>query len=194
MKLDALGAIEWQRTYGGSGTDRHFSSHSVEQTSDGGYIVGATTNSFGAGSFDMWVLKLTPIGAIEWQRTYGGKGREELLSVEQTDDGGYIVAGWSDSFDYGSAWHSRLLVLKLSPTGEIGHSCGIIGSSNALISDISMATLDTNLASIEPSAITMNAGLSPFEPVATGRVVCSESSTQTLSAGTEGTTHDLDDQ
>ena len=69
LKLDRDGTITWQKTYGGSGYD---DAYSIQQTSDGGYIVAGDTYSFGAGSGDVWVLKLDQCGNITWQKTYGG--------------------------------------------------------------------------------------------------------------------------
>ena len=65
---------KWARTYGGGKDDV---AYSVQQTSDGGYIVAGKTKSFGAGDADFWVLKLLPNGTVEWERTYGGK-REDI--------------------------------------------------------------------------------------------------------------------
>jgi hypothetical protein len=60
---------QWARTYGGSSGD---GAYSIQQTSDGGYIVAGYNYSFGAGESDFWALKLSSTGIIEWQRTYGG--------------------------------------------------------------------------------------------------------------------------
>jgi uncharacterized delta-60 repeat protein len=104
---------QWARTYGGSGSDH---ASSIQQTSDGGYIVTGTTDSFGAGEYDIWVLKLSQDGEIEWQKTYGGSDFDSAHSIQQTSDGGYIIAGNTNSFDGGS---SDFWILKLSPDGEI---------------------------------------------------------------------------
>src|SRR4030042_1157824 len=69
LKLDTNGTISWQKTYGGTNFDY---AYSVIQTVDGGYIVAAATQSFGAGSMDCWVLKLDATGNVTWQKTYGG--------------------------------------------------------------------------------------------------------------------------
>ena len=90
VKLDLDGDIEWQRTYGGSSIDK---AYSIQQTSDGGYIVAGETWSLGANPYDFWILKLDSNGDIIWQRAYGGSGIERAYSIQQTSDGGYIVAG-----------------------------------------------------------------------------------------------------
>jgi hypothetical protein len=89
LKLSADGTVEWQKAYGGEGGDR---ANSVKQTNDGGYIVAGTTKSFGAGDEDIWVIKLTAVGNIEWQRTYGTEKEDMGFAIEQSDDGGYILA------------------------------------------------------------------------------------------------------
>ena len=86
-------AIEWEKTFGGVRSDE---AHSVQQTADGGYIVGGSTSSFGAGSDDVYLIKLDPEGELDprWPenpRTFGGRERDVAHSVEQTADGGYVI-------------------------------------------------------------------------------------------------------
>ncbi len=113
LKLKSDGAVEWQKTYGGGDCDYALS---VQQTRDGGYVVGGITESFGDGSSDLWVLKLRPDGTVQWQKTYGGRGNDHGGSIRQTSDGGYIVESATESFGAGKmdAW-----VLKLKPDGTV---------------------------------------------------------------------------
>ncbi|MGC8893499.1 MAG: hypothetical protein ACP5QG_01470, partial [candidate division WOR-3 bacterium] len=76
------------RTFGGTSWDY---AHSITQTSDGGYAVAGWTESFGAGSYDFLVLKLTSDGSLSWARTFGGTGTDRAYSITQTSDGGYAV-------------------------------------------------------------------------------------------------------
>ncbi len=99
VKTDAQGDMLWTRTYGGSGNDQ---AHSVQQTTDGGYVVAGTTESFGAGSIDFYVVKTDAQGDTLWTRTYGGSGFDYAYSIQQTADGGYVVAGFTDSFGAGA--------------------------------------------------------------------------------------------
>jgi hypothetical protein len=99
-KTDADGDTLWTRTYGGSAWDE---AYSVQQTTDGGYIVAGYTESFGAGNQDFYLLKIDADGDTLWTRTYGGTGRDEAQSVHQTTDGGYILAGYSWSFGAGQS-------------------------------------------------------------------------------------------
>jgi len=104
---------QWARTYGDTGDDEY---PVAIQTSDGGYIIAGTTDSFGAGGWDVWVLKLDSDGTVEWQYAYGGTGNEEASSIQQTSDGGYIVAGTTNSFGAGG-WDTW--VLKLDSDGAV---------------------------------------------------------------------------
>lgn len=116
LKLDSSGDIEWQRTYGEMYLDRAWS---IQQTSDGGYIVAAATLSFKVEKdSDFWILKLTSSGDIEWQRAYGGGFMDYPWSIKQTSNGGYIVAGYTESFDQQNRWLD-ISVLKLTSSGDI---------------------------------------------------------------------------
>lgn len=101
-KMNEKGHLEWQKSFGGSGMDYLYS---ASLTKEGGYILGGSSDSpisedkthKGYGNMDFWILKLDPIGEIEWQITIGGMGNDHLQSIQQTADGGYIVGGSSDS-------------------------------------------------------------------------------------------------
>ncbi len=107
---------EWSKTFGGSSWDKV---RALQQTRDGGYIVAGNTFSFGAGGYDVWVLKLSADGSVEWQKTYGGRDNDFINAIRQTRDGGYIMAGYTSSFGaFGSRDHDAW-VLKLSANGEV---------------------------------------------------------------------------
>ena len=128
-------AIEWQKSLGGSGLD---AANSIQQTSDGGYIVAGKSCFTDIGmskiydSTDYWIVKLTSMGEMEWQRPFGGMDYDEAKSIKQTSDGGYIVAGVS-SGDY---W-----IVKLTNKGMVewhrllGGSGGEVASSITQTSD-----------------------------------------------------------
>lgn len=105
VKLDAAGTVVWSKTPGGSGNEF---AYSVQQTSDGGYIVAGWTSSTdgdvtgkhaGANNDDCWVVKLDASGNIAWAKCYGGSDFDIASCIRQTSDGGYIMAGWSNSSD-----------------------------------------------------------------------------------------------
>lgn len=102
VKLDINGNILWQKSYGGSGNDL---AYSVQQTDDGGYIVAGESDSNDGdvidnhGSYDYWIIKLNSIGKIQWQKSLGGSLDDVAYSLGLTDDGGYIIAGYTSSSD-----------------------------------------------------------------------------------------------
>jgi len=101
VKTDSNGNHQWNKTYGGTSEDR---ASSVVQTTDGGYAIGGSTWSFGAGVTDFWFVKTDSSGSMQWSRTYGGKIHEYGGLVAQVRDGGYAIAGWTDSFDAGGSF------------------------------------------------------------------------------------------
>jgi len=126
VKLNNSGNILWQKCLGGTDEDK---ARSVQQTSDGGFIVAGNTHSNDGdvlgnhGYFDFWVVKLNISGNIEWQKCLGGTENDYAESIQQTIDGGFIVAGKTFSNDgdvsgnhssFGDYW-----VVKLSGSGDI---------------------------------------------------------------------------
>ena len=111
LKLDSTGNVSWKKYYGGNGatTSRPYA---VRQTSDKGYIVAGYTTALGSGGNDAWILKLDVDGNITWHNAYGGTGDDKAYSIQQTIDGGYVVAGKSGSSS--TAW-----VLKLDSGGGV---------------------------------------------------------------------------
>jgi hypothetical protein len=108
VKLDGAGNIQWEKSFGG--TDNGSSiiqdiATSAQQTTDGGYIIGGYSSSVDGdvvgniGMEDYWIIKLNSVGNIEWKKNYGGTDNDDARSIKQTNDGGYIIAGYSSSFD-----------------------------------------------------------------------------------------------
>jgi hypothetical protein len=102
VKVNDTGGIQWQRTMGGSNFDSY---SSLALTSDGGYIVAGNSNSgisgektdTSRGVRDYWILKLNDTGGIQWQKTIGGGKDDMFQKIIQTADGGYMLAGFSNS-------------------------------------------------------------------------------------------------
>jgi hypothetical protein len=136
----------WAKSYGGIAYD---SAYSIQQTSDGGYIVAGITSSFGAGETDLWVLKLDSSGSVQWQKTYGGTKGDSAYSIQQTSDGGYIMAGGTSSFGAGE---TDLWVLKLDADGNIP-DCPLIADSGAIIKNTNVAGVNTT-AIVEDTLVT----------------------------------------
>jgi len=114
VKTDSSGDTLWTRTHGGSDYDRGYS---VQQTSDGGYVVAGFTMSFGAGNDDVYLLKTDSSGDTLWTRTYGGSDHDAGSSVQQTSDGGYIIAGFTGSF--GAGWNDVYLIKTVGEVVEV---------------------------------------------------------------------------
>lgn len=91
-KLDGIGNMEWNKTYGGAGSDE---ASSVIQAANGGYVIVGKTNSFGAGNTDSLLVKTDTSGNPQWNKTYGGLFDDGANSVVQANDGGFAFAGYS---------------------------------------------------------------------------------------------------
>jgi len=130
VKMDNAGNIVWENTVGGGNYDKLYA---VEETPDGGYIVGGQSLSGGGwgdksesnkGGYDYWIVKLDEDGVVEWDRSYGGLGNDQLYNVQPTSDGGYLIAGTSDSGISGDKTENRVgnsdyWVIKTDASGNI---------------------------------------------------------------------------
>jgi hypothetical protein len=135
LKLNNYGDIEWTRVYGGSELDVV---NSIQQTTDSGFIVAASSKSNNGdiakhiGLTDCWIYKLDKFGNIQWQKTYGGTRVDEPISIQNTNDGGFIFAGYSESnngdltLNHG---YSDYWIVKLNSSGDIEWQKSYGGSS-----------------------------------------------------------------
>jgi len=98
VKTDASGNMQWNKTYGGTSTDI---AYSMVQTRDRGYAMTGYTNSFGAGYDDFYLVKTDTSGNMAWNKTYGGTESEGAIALVQTSDGGYELAGYTQSYGSG---------------------------------------------------------------------------------------------
>ncbi len=116
VKVSSEGREEWNRTFGGSGED---AGYSVRQTLDRGYVVTGSTKSYGIGEERLWLLKTDPSGRKMWDRTFGGfvsSSGDGGWAVDETKDGGYIVAGYTRSYGAGG---KDLWLVKTDSSGNL---------------------------------------------------------------------------
>jgi hypothetical protein len=102
----------WTKSFGGPSADM---AYSVQLTADSGYIIAGYTRSYGAGESDVYLIKTDRRGNAQWEKTYGGPNDDVGWSVQQTADGGYIIAGYTDSYGHGS---DDVYVIKTDSNGD----------------------------------------------------------------------------
>lgn len=122
-KLTLAGEPIWEKTHGGDATDQAFC---VEATDDGGFLVLAETDSFGAGQRDLYVLKLDASGDLAWSETYGGAGIEWAKDLIPVSDGAFLLVGETDSF--GESFDAY--VIKVDENGAVLWEATLGGDQN----------------------------------------------------------------
>ncbi|RMF90565.1 MAG: M6 family metalloprotease domain-containing protein [Nitrospinota bacterium] len=181
LKLDASGNIQWQKTYGGGGSDTAFA---IQQTADGGYIVAGETDSFST-DYDFWVLKLDTGGNIQWQKTYDGLTffpDDSARSIQQTSDGGYIVAGITQTFgDF-----ADILVLKLDANGDIA-GCPFQSAPHVVVQDTHLTAIDDDANPYTTAATGTAVSLTSSDTNAAPSGVCLVQQQYTLTVTISGT-------
>lgn len=172
VKLDNSGSIQWEKNLGGTSLDQALD---VSQTSDGGYIVVGNSHSNNGdvggnnGNSDFWVVKLDSTGTIVWEKNYGGSDSEMARSVQQTPDGGYIVAGYTTSNDIdvsGNHGAEDFWVIKLSASGVLQWQKTLGGSGEDQAFNVGQTSdgkyLVTGYSNSTDGDITSNHGMKDF--------------------------------
>ena len=113
VKIDSNGNMQLNNTFGGIGREK---TYSVSQVA-GGYIIAGYTESYGAGDYDFWLVKTDKEGKEQWNNTFGRDRNDWIESIQQTRDGGYILAGVTLSFWLGVN-HSEFLMVKTDSNGN----------------------------------------------------------------------------
>lgn len=156
LKLDQCGNIRWERSFGGTGYE---SARDILQTSDGGYLVLGETNSTDGGVIngyggtkDIWLLKLSASGNLEWQKRYGGTGLDIGNHIAATTDGGFLIAASSSSNDgdirgnHSTGTYTDGVLMKVNAGGVLQWSKCYGGSKNEELFDIEVINGTTFVA------------------------------------------------
>ncbi len=114
VKTNSFGELDWTQIFGEALDDV---GHAVRQTADGGYIITGYTRNFGAQNYDTWLIKTDEAGVSQWQTFYGGERDDRTIYGEQTDDGGYISIGYTQSFESAGGWD--LFLVRTDSSGEV---------------------------------------------------------------------------
>ncbi len=113
LRLDSGGDTLWTRRYGGAGSDY---GSAIRQTPDGGFLIGGSTTSMGAGNYDMYLIRTDANGDTLWTRTYGGVGDEFCSDICPTADTGYLLVGRTSSSGAGLY---DLYIVKITSGGDV---------------------------------------------------------------------------
>lgn len=164
IRYDVGGALLWSKTWGGAGTDI---GRSLLQAIDGGYVVAGYTNGYGVGANDVFLIKYDSNGILTWNRTWGGTGADVVVGYQkfiQTADGGYAMAGYSDS--YGVA--TDVLIVKYSSSGTISNcSSPMCQSPTATVTSPSASVSSPSSSTTMPSATVTTPSATITSPSAT---------------------------
>ncbi|MBN8687229.1 MAG: gliding motility-associated C-terminal domain-containing protein [Chitinophagales bacterium] len=146
VKLDKCGQIQWEKSVGGTGYE---SARDLVQTSDGGYLVLGETNSTDGGVIagyggtkDIWLLKFSGTGNLEWQKRYGGTGLDVGNHIEALRDGSYLIAASSTSNDgdirnnHSTGTYTDGVLMKVDAAGNLLWSKCFGGTKNEELFDI----------------------------------------------------------
>jgi hypothetical protein len=168
IRTDSSGTVSWHTSLAGNRLDRLYS---LDLTMDGGYVLGGASWSFGLGGEDLWIVKLTSIGVVQWQRTYGGESDDIAYDIRQTTDGGYIVAGRTSSFAGSDGSGIGALILKIGNDGGITR-CGISAVSTAEAIRPPLATMSFSLQHSMSSLVPGDADFITGDDLAEMEKVC----------------------
>ena len=137
VTVSCFGQLTFQKTYGGTNTELN---KALEQTADGGYIMAGYTDSYGAGNWDVYLIKTDSAGNLLWTKTFGGPQDDKGLSMKETSDGGYIISGYSGNLD-----SADVLLIKTDTNGNLMWS-STYGGANRDIGNSVVQTSDGGYA------------------------------------------------
>ncbi len=139
LKLNENGDTLWTKTYGGQYDEVGYS---IITNSDGDYIIAGRKNNYSLTYDDFWLLKINPGGDTIWTRSYGGNHNDYARSVQQTSDGGYIIAGTTRSFGQGIPAYSNIYLVKTDANGDTIWTR--VYGEDGLVDDAAYAVIQTS--------------------------------------------------
>jgi len=152
VKTNANGDTTWSKTYGGIGDNE---SYALQQTTDGGYIFAGIDSSSGLGNYNVYLVKTDANGDTLWTKSYGGSSYDFGQAVQQTADGGYIVAGYTNSFGAGNP---DVYLIKTSANGTLTWS----KTYGGIYGDYAFAVKQTKDGGYIIAGITSSFGVTPY--------------------------------
>jgi hypothetical protein len=135
IKLSSSGVKEWSNYYGGTFTD---TAYSAIQTNDNGYIIVGSSDSTDVdisnnkGNYDFWIIKISELGTLIWEKSFGGDQVDEARSISQMADGNYLVIGDTRSSNIDVSQNNGaadVWIIKISPEGSLIWEKTLGGSS-----------------------------------------------------------------
>ncbi len=156
LKTSSDGTLQWTKTFGGSSVSNDDKANSVIQTNDGGFILVGDSKSFGAGNYDIFLIKVSSDGSLQWSKTFGGSDDDEGYSVQQTNDGGFIITGFTYSFGAGG---KDVFLLKTASDGTFQWSKTFGGTDD----DFGQSILQINEGSFIIAGFTYSFGAGNFD-------------------------------
>lgn len=127
LKMDANGNVIWANRYGNPNFGKEIG-NDIIQTSDSGFISVGRTSSYGSGVPDIYLVRTDASGNLLWTKTFGGVLQEDAYSLLQTSDGGFVIAGITNSFN--SGWEFDFYVIKTDVNGNLLWSKTYANSNN----------------------------------------------------------------
>ncbi len=157
IKIDGDGTVTWSKTYGGASITYM---RSVQQTTDGGYILGGSTNNFGAGGFDMYLVKTDSMGSLLWSKAYGDTLEEHGNYAVQNADGGYTITGYAQSFGAGNI---NVYLVKTDANGNTDCNQSDAATIESLANTVtgntmSIVSVPSNVFVTAPATVTHDGG------------------------------------
>ncbi|MFO8078447.1 MAG: hypothetical protein R6U21_07395 [Thermoplasmatota archaeon] len=134
IKIDENGNELWNKTFGGNDSDY---GNKIIQSDEGGYVIVGNTISYGAGFYDVWLIKIDENGNELWNKTFGGNDADRGEDIIQTSDGGYLITGGATPSDVG--WDDVILI-KTNENGDIQWTKSYGGSDQ----DIAYSVISTD--------------------------------------------------